>query len=261
MNLRRVTIAKSPLFQIGEGAQGQVYIFTTTPEAYVVKRAFRKDVGEREKKVHRDIFFRMSPKYRKYIPEPVQVRGRPEMYAMVFNHGVVTLREYCDTIFAFSTKSAKMQDKAIAKALLDTIREAIFAIWATGYFHTDLHADNILVSKDFENNRLVKIIDFGLATKSPLPLPSNIPLTTSARSNPTYYKPWIRWYTKSYEVTNLNSSPSNPNTAFWLPKNMFDTKTEKLIQMLIKMSKSYNRNKSPIISKSYNRNKSPIIVN
>lgn len=253
MNLRIVSLAKSPLFQIGDGAQGEVFLYTT-PEAYVIKEAYRNDVGKREKKVHRDIFLRMSPNNRKYIPEPVQVRGRPEKYAMVFNQGVVTLREYCDKIFGSSLKNfAKMQDKtkkrAIAKALLDTIREAIFAIWATGYFHTDLHSDNILVSKDFdENNRFVKIIDFGLAQKSPVPIPSsNIPSTTSARSNPTYYMPWIRWYTKSLKVMKLYGSPSNPNTAFWLPKNMFDQRSEKLIQMLIKMSESFNRNRSPII--------------
>jgi serine/threonine protein kinase len=243
-HLRTVTIAPNPIQQIGEGVQGQAYVFTT-PEIYVVKRTWRNEVRDREKKVHKDIFVRMSPKYRKYIPEPVQVRGRPEMYAMVFNYGVVTLREYCDELFASSKKSAKRQDKtkgrAIATALLDIIREAIFAIWATGYLHTDLHADNILVSKDFEKDGLVKIIDFGLAKKSPLPLPSKLPSTMSSRSNPTYYMPWIRWYTKSLEVMYLDSMPSNPNTAFWLPKNMFDTRTEKLIQTLMKMSKKTRR--------------------
>lgn len=227
MQLRTVSLATAPTKILGQGSYGIVYLYnqrSPSKTQFAVKVSTDpkdKSILRREQILHQRLYLTIPPQARRYIVEPVNVKGKPAMYAMVYQKGFITLSNYM--------KHEMRMFKSEAKEILTQIRKAILSIWSAGYIHTDLHVENLLIDPE---TLQIKVIDFGLAVKSKIPKPIFAPSDTrQAKFVKLFY-----WYKKSWSAT--GRLESNPNLAYFGvdSMNIFHTKTKDIITLLRKVS-------------------------
>ena len=228
----QVTLIPTNICVLGKGAYGRVCIQKTkTGKKYAVKEYITGNNNNTpntqrennalkshllERKQHFKFYYNLPAYLKRFFPKPYKVKDaitkteRPGGYAMAIVPNAVELGSYI----------TKASDKQKLKAIKQ-VRQAVMALWTSGYIHGDMHMGNILVNSKTGN---IKIIDFGFMKKS-----VNTPPSKKWRVKDVDYtklnNKWNKWFKKEWPIhlDHLLLSESNPNMVVF-PKYMGNLK-------------------------------------
>lgn len=162
---------------------------------------------------------KLSPECKRYFPKFYDFKGKIEgtnaFLALEYLTGTTLYDKY---IYDISTK----------KRVITAIQAGIKCMWKAGVIHNDLHAKNIMVTRD---NR-VKLIDFG-ASQIFSPLKNKNVM--NVWFNNKHQKSWNKSFNGKSSVP-----PSNPNSVwFGYNKPMWATSHKRLATKLLKNTSMY----------------------
>ncbi len=154
--------------KIGYGIQGVVYkVFDSAVKSpYVVKASFNDDDNERN--MHFELYNAISCK--RFVVKPIKLSAtkRSKLLKLLsedleFDVTHIHAMEYINGVELYDfIKTASAQEY---KTVRTKLHDAVLCMWQAGFIHSDLHFENVIVTRTPTGRVQIKLIDFGNATK------------------------------------------------------------------------------------------------
>lgn len=212
---------------VSKGKYGKVYkLQLLNEEPIAIKIGNELDLIY-EKHMHEEIYKKMSKSCKKYtLPLKnlkqdiitkirIQLKLSKDEYIIAMKYvDNVTLYQYLKfhsmpkhmksmAVNNLKNSNHKIKQMLLKKKSIVTIRNklhnALYCLWKSGFIHSDLHLNNIIV----DTNLNLFIIDFG-QTFRVNPLPANVKITDIQTINTWFAIQWLNEYSKSNYIGNPN---------------------------------------------------------